>query len=116
LARQFRIAAFNLDFLCIHPFRDGNCRVSRLFLLLQLYHLGFEVGRCISLERLIQANTEVLAKRVPVLSKLEAVPADTRWTPWQKDTIEPVTDHLRLPVVGLVDEVCASCCETVISV
>lgn len=50
------IAAFNLDFLCIHPFRDGNGRVSRLLLLLQLYHPGYEVGRYISLERLIEQN------------------------------------------------------------
>jgi Fic family protein len=52
------LAAFNLDFLCIHPFRDGNGRVSRLLLLLQFYHLGFEVGRYISLERLIEQNKE----------------------------------------------------------
>lgn len=52
------LAAFNLDFLCIHPFRDGNGRVSRLLLLLQYYHLGFEVGRYISLERLIEQNKE----------------------------------------------------------
>jgi Fic family protein len=51
-------AAFNLDFLCIHPFRDGNGRVSRLLLLLQCYHLGFEVGRYISLERIIEQNKE----------------------------------------------------------
>ena len=52
------LAAFNLDFLCIHPFRDGNGRVSRLLLLLQCYHLGYEVGRLISLERLIEQNKE----------------------------------------------------------
>jgi Fic family protein len=52
------LAAFNLDFLCIHPFRDGNGRVSRLMLLLQSYHLGYEVGRYISLERLIEQNKE----------------------------------------------------------
>lgn len=52
------IAAFNLDFLCIHPFRDGNGRVSRLLLLLQLYHFDFEVGRYISLERLIEDHKE----------------------------------------------------------
>jgi len=52
------LAALNLDFLCIHPFRDGNGRVSRLLLLLQCYHLGFEVGRFISLERLIEENKE----------------------------------------------------------
>lgn len=52
------LAAFNLDFLCIHPFRDGNGRVSRLLLLVQCYHLGYEVGRYISLERLIEQNKE----------------------------------------------------------
>lgn len=52
------LAAFNLDFLCIHPFRDGNGRVSRLLLLLTAYHLGLDVGRYISLERLIEENTE----------------------------------------------------------
>lgn len=52
------LAAFNLDFLCIHPFRDGNGRVSRLLLLAQCYRLGFEVGRYISLERLIEENKE----------------------------------------------------------
>jgi len=52
------MAAFNLDFLCIHPFRDGNGRVSRLLLLLQCYHLGYEVGRYISIERLIEESKE----------------------------------------------------------
>ena len=52
------LAAFNLDFLCIHPFRDGNGRVSRLLLLLQSYHIGYEAGRYISLERLIEQNKE----------------------------------------------------------
>jgi Fic family protein len=52
------MAAFNLDFLCIHPFRDGNGRVSRLLLLLTAYHLGLEVGRYISLERIIEENKE----------------------------------------------------------
>lgn len=52
------LAAFNLDFLCIHPFRDGNGRVSRLLFLLQSYHLGYEAGRYISFERLIEQNKE----------------------------------------------------------
>jgi len=52
------LAAWNLDFLCIHPFRDGNGRVSRLMMLLQCCHLGFEVGRYISLERHIEENKE----------------------------------------------------------
>jgi len=52
------MAAMNFDFLCIHPFRDGNGRVSRLLLLLQCYQLGFEVGRYVSLERVIEENKE----------------------------------------------------------
>lgn len=52
------LAAFNLDFLCIHPFRDGNGRVSRLALLLQTYQAGMEVGRYVSLERLIEQNKD----------------------------------------------------------
>jgi Fic family protein len=52
------VAGMNVDFLCIHPFRDGNGRVSRLLLLLQCYHLGFEVGRYISLERVIEENKD----------------------------------------------------------
>jgi Fic family protein len=52
------LAAFNLDFLCIHPFRDGNGRVSRLLLLSQLYQFGYEVGRYISIEKLIEQNKE----------------------------------------------------------
>lgn len=50
--------ALNLDFLCIHPFRDGNGRVSRLLLLLGCYQAGLEVGRYISLERIIEENKE----------------------------------------------------------
>ena len=52
------MGALNLDFLCIHPFRDGNGRVSRLLLLQCCYLLGFEVGRYISLERIIEQNKE----------------------------------------------------------
>lgn len=48
--------ALVFDFLCIHPFRDGNGRVSRLLTLLALYQHGYEVGRFISLERLIEES------------------------------------------------------------
>ena len=50
--------ALNLDFLCIHPFRDGNGRVSRLVFLLDCYRCGIEAGRYVSLERLIEQNKE----------------------------------------------------------
>jgi Fic family protein len=51
-------AALNLDFLCIHPFRDGNGRASRLLFLLTSYHCGIEAGRYISMERIIEENKE----------------------------------------------------------
>jgi len=47
-----------LDFLCIHPFTDGNGRVSRLLTLMMLYHFGYEVGRYISLERIFEESKE----------------------------------------------------------
>ncbi len=50
--------AFVLDFLCVHPFRDGNGRVSRLLTALTLAHHGYEVGRYISLERLVEESKE----------------------------------------------------------
>ncbi len=52
------IASFTLDFLCVHPFRDGNGRVSRLLSLLLLYQCGYQVGRFISLERIIESTKE----------------------------------------------------------
>lgn len=42
-----------LDFLCIHPFRDGNGRMSRLLSLLLLYKNGYDVGRYVSFEEQI---------------------------------------------------------------
>ena len=47
------IPIFILDFLCIHPFNDGNGRMSRLLTLLLLYRSGYIVGRYISIEKII---------------------------------------------------------------
>lgn len=47
------IPCFVLDFLCIHPFEDGNGRMSRLLTLLLLYRAGYTVGRYISVEKAI---------------------------------------------------------------
>jgi len=48
------IPVFILDFLCIHPFNDGNGRMSRLLTLLLLYRAGYNVGKYISIETLIE--------------------------------------------------------------
>ncbi len=52
------IPIFILDFLCIHPFNDGNGRMSRLLTLLLLYRAGFNVGKYISLEMLIEKSKD----------------------------------------------------------
>lgn len=52
------VATFVFDLLCIHPFRDGNGRVSRLVTTMLLQQHGFSVCRFISLERLVEDNKE----------------------------------------------------------
>ena len=52
------IPVFILDFLCIHPFNDGNGRMSRLLPLLLLYRAGYHVGKYISIEKLIERTKD----------------------------------------------------------
>ncbi len=52
------IPMFVLDFLCIHPFNDGNGRMSRLITLLLLYRSGYIVGKYVSMEMLIEKKKE----------------------------------------------------------
>ena len=52
------IPLFVFDFLCIHPFDDGNGRIARLLTLLLLYQSGYRVGKYISLERIISDSKE----------------------------------------------------------
>ena len=47
-----------LDFLCIHPFQDGNGRMARLLTLLMLHKSGYEVGRYVSLERIFEQQKD----------------------------------------------------------
>lgn len=52
------IPVFILDFLCIHPFNDGNGRMSRLLTLLLLYRFGYVVGKYISIEMLVEKTKD----------------------------------------------------------
>lgn len=52
------IPVFIHDFLCIHPFNDGNGRMSRLMTLLTLYRAGYLVGKYISIEKMIADSKE----------------------------------------------------------
>ena len=52
------ISMFILDFLCIHPFNDGNGRMSRLLTLLLLYRSGYIVGKYVSIEKIIESTKE----------------------------------------------------------
>lgn len=81
--------AFVLDFLSIHPFADGNGRLARLLNLLLLYEAGYEVGRYISLERIIEATRETYYEALRLSSQ--------RWdtghhdlTPWYQYSLAVV--------------------------
>lgn len=52
------IPMFVLDFLCIHPFNDGNGRMGRLLTLLLLYRAGYRIGKYISIEKIIADSKE----------------------------------------------------------
>jgi Fic family protein len=52
------IALYSFDFLCIHPFLDGNGRMARLLTVLLLYYHDFEVARYISLERIVEQTKD----------------------------------------------------------
>ena len=63
------IPVFICDFLCIHPFNDGNGRMSRLLTLLLLYQNGYEVGKYISIEKQIEKTKDVY---YDVLERIDA--------------------------------------------
>lgn len=71
------IPCFILDFLCVHPFNDGNGRMSRLLTLLLLYRSGYVVGQYISIEKAIADTKDTYYK---VLAQ-----ADENWHTGEND-------------------------------
>ena len=73
------IPIFILDFLCIHPFNDGNGRMSRLLTTLLLYRSGYVVGRYVSLEAKIERNKNVYYDVLHI--------ASTKWHEGENDPV-----------------------------
>ncbi len=63
------VPMFILDFLCIHPFSDGNGRMSRLITLLLLYRSNYIVGKYISIEQIIEQSKETYYETLEVGSR-----------------------------------------------
>lgn len=62
------IPMFILDFLCIHPFNDGNGRMSRLLTLLLFYKAGYIAGKYVSMEMLIEKTKETYYEALQISS------------------------------------------------
>lgn len=73
------IPIFIHDFLCIHPFNDGNGRMSRLLTTLLLYRSGYVVGRYVSLEAKIERNKNVYYDVLHI--------ASTKWHEGENDPV-----------------------------
>jgi hypothetical protein len=76
-------SAYILDFTIIHPFRDGNGLISRLMTLWLLYIVGYNVGRHISLEKIIDDSKETYYEALgesTVAPELPYIPVLQGWT------------------------------------
>lgn len=88
------ISAYVLDFLCIHPFRDGNGRMARLLALLLLYQQGFGVGRFVSLEKIIEGSKETYYEALHA-SSLGWRDGRHTLTPWTEYFLGTLVDAYR---------------------
>ena len=87
------IAMFILDFICIHPFNDGNGRMSRLLTLLMLYRNGYMVSKYISIEHLIEQSKSTY---------YEALVASTQGWDDNANDYAPFTNYL----LGIILSAC----------
>ena len=87
------IAMFILDFICIHPFNDGNGRMSRLLTLLMLCRNGYMVGKYISIEHLIEQSKSTY---------YEALAASTQGWDDNANDYAPFTNYL----LGIILSAC----------
>ena len=89
------IAAFALDFLCIHPFTDGNGRIVRLLTHLQTGRSGYGVGSYVSIEQLIhETKDDYYASLAASTSGWFDDGAHDAW-PWTRYLLERVDDAYR---------------------
>ena len=89
------IPCFILDFLCIHPFSDGNGRMSRLLTLLLLYQSGYDVGKYVSLEHMINKNKASYYQRL--------YESSTGWTE-NKNSYWPFIENFLLILLSTYNE------------
>ena len=89
------IPAFILDFLCIHPFNDGNGRMSRLLTLLLMYRSGYQVGKYVSIEKEIEKSKEQYYDAIAL--------ADENWHEGTNDPTPFIRYMLRVILAGYID-------------
>jgi Fic family protein len=88
------IPMFILDFLCIHPFNDGNGRMSRLLTLLLLYRADYSVGKYISIEKLIEISKDVYYEALQT-SSLNWHEGENTYEPFVKYMFEIIVSAYR---------------------
>ena len=89
------IPTFILDFLCIHPFNDGNGRMSRLLTLLLLYQNGYLVGKYVSIEKEIENNKDEYYDALQI--------ADYDWLEGTNDPVSFIRYMLRIILACYID-------------
>jgi Fic family protein len=89
------VPTFILDFLCIHPFADGNGRISRLLTLLLLYQNGFTIGKYVSIEKLIEQQ------KIDYYNTLEA--SSQKWHENENDAIPFIKYTLQIILAAYRD-------------